>query len=82
MSTLPDDQHMARVSIGDEAWREFRALAVLRKRSVASYLGHLVLREINRAERVEERREIRQKANEEPAESDEVDETWVPPWEI
>lgn len=73
---------MARVSIGEGAWREFRALAVLRKRSVASYLGHLVLRELNRAERVEERREIREKAQAASSDEDEVDETWVPPWEI
>lgn len=85
MSTLPPDQHMARVSVSEERWLEFRALAIRRKRSVASYLGHLVQKELRRAEGVEWRRSLRA---EEPvedaaeAEADEVDESWLPPWEL
>lgn len=80
MSTLPDDQHMARVSIPEEQWLEFRALAIKKKRSVAAYLGHLVQKEIGRDGRVEQRRALRQ-VQEPPEPEDEVDETWVPPWE-
>ena len=40
MSSLPDDQHMARVSLPEDRWVEFRALARGKKRSIASYLGH------------------------------------------
>ncbi len=61
MSSLPDDQHMARVSIPEDQWLEFRALAIRKKRSVAAYLGHLVQKEIGRATRVEGRRSSRQK---------------------
>lgn len=81
MSTLPNDQHMARVSIPEEQWLEFRALAIRKKRSVAAYLGHLVQKEIGRDGRVEQRRALRQ-VQEEPEPADEVDETWVPPWEL
>lgn len=72
---------MARVSIPEEQWLEFRALAIRKKRSVAAYLGHLVQKEIGRDSRVEERRALRQ-AEHEPEPEDEVDETWVPPWEL
>lgn len=81
MSSLPDDQHMARVSITEEQWLEFRALAIRKKRSVAAYLGHLVQKEIGRDGRVEQRRATRQ-ARQEPIYEIEVDETWVPPWEL
>jgi hypothetical protein len=81
MSSLPDDQHMARVSIPEEQWLEFRALAIRKKRSVAAYLGHLVRKEIGRDSRVEERR-ARRLATEEPDYGSEVDERWVPPWEL
>ncbi|HEX2241494.1 MAG TPA: hypothetical protein VHJ82_10195 [Actinomycetota bacterium] len=77
MSSLPYDQHMARVSIPEEQWR---ALAIRKKRSVAAYLGHLVQKEIGRDGRVEQRRATRQVPQEPPSET-EVDETWVPPWE-
>jgi len=80
MSSLPPDQHMARVSIPEEQWLEFRALAIRKKRSVAAYLGHLVQKEIGRDTRVEQRRAARQA--QEPEQEDEVDETWVPPWEL
>lgn len=81
MSSLPDDQQMARVSIPEEQWLEFRALAIRKKRSVAAYLGHLVQKEIGRDSRAEERRAVRQ-AHHEPEPEDEVDEAWVPPWEL
>ena len=81
MRSLPDDQHMARVKVPEEQWREFRALAVLKKRSVAAYLGHLVQKEIGRSARVEQRRSLRQ-GSQPPAPETEVDETWVPPWEL
>lgn len=81
MSSLPDDQHMARVTVPEEQWLEFRALAIHKKRSVAAYLGHLVQKEIGRDGRVEQRRALRQE-HEEIEHEDEVDETWVPPWEL
>ncbi len=80
MSSLPDDQHMARVSIPEEQWLEFRALAIRKKRSVAAYLGHLVQKEIGRDGRVEQRRATRQ-VQQEPIYETEADETWIPPWE-
>lgn len=80
MTSPPDDQHMARVSVSEELWLEFRALAVRKKRSVAAYLGHLVRKELGRAARVEERRSARQRSESEP--EPDVDESWVPPWEI
>jgi hypothetical protein len=80
MSSLPDDQHMARVSLPEEQWLEFRALAIRKKRSVAAYLGHLVQKEIGRDGRVEQRRATRQ-VPEESIHETEVDETWIPPWE-
>jgi hypothetical protein len=81
MRSLPDDQHMARVSIPEEQWLEFRALAIRKKRSVAAYLGHLVQKEIGRDNRVEQRR-ARRRPTEDPEYETEVDETWVPPWEL
>ena len=82
MRSLPEGQHMARVTIPEDDWLAFRALAIQKKRSVAAYLGHLVQKEIGRAARVEIRRERRQKAAPGEVAQDEVDETWVPPWEI
>ena len=85
MSSLPKNQHMARVSVPDEQWLEFRALAIRSKQSVAGYLGHLVQKELSRAERVEWKREMRQRREPPPRPqrpTDEVDETWVPPWEL
>ena len=82
MRSLPEGQHMARVTISQDDWLTFRALAIQKKRSVAAYLGHLVQREIRRAARVEIRRERRQQIAVDQADNDEVDETWVPPWEI
>jgi hypothetical protein len=75
---------MARVTVSEERWLDFRALAIRRKRSVAAYLGHLVQKELRRAEGVEWRRSLRA---EEPVEDgtqvdDEVNENWVPPWEV
>ena len=80
MSSLPDDQHMARVSVPEEQWLEFRALAIRKKRSIAAYLGHLVQKEIGRDGRVEQRRAKRQ-VTEEPVCGIDVDEPWIPPWE-
>ncbi len=80
MSSLPHDQHMARVSIAEERWLEFRALAIRKKRSIAAYLGHLVEKEIGRDGRVGQRRATRQDSQE-PVYETEVDETWIPPWE-
>lgn len=77
--SLPDDQHMARVRLKDETWREFRALAVMKGRSVADYLGWLVQKELNRAQRSEDRRAARRQ--QEPV-KESVDESWIPPWEI
>lgn len=85
MSSLPENQHMARVTVPDERWLEFRALAADRKRSVAGYLGHLVQKELSRAERVEWKREMRNRREAPPElehSTDGVDETWVPPWEV
>ena len=79
MNSLPDGQRMARVTISDEDWRAFRALAIQKKQSVASYLGHLVRREIGRAARVEHRRALRSRFAQPEAD---VKATWVPPWEI
>lgn len=81
MSSLPENQHMARVTIETDQWVEFRALAIRKKRSVAAYLGHLVGKELGREERVEGRREERQARQPEIPE-EEVDETWIPPWEL
>jgi hypothetical protein len=75
--SLPDDQRIARVNLGEERWLEFRALALRKRRSVADYLGRLVDKELNRAQRTEDRRAA--KRVEPPAEP--VDETWIPPWE-
>lgn len=44
-------QQMARVNIGADEWKAFRALTILRDRSVADYLGHLVAKELRRVER-------------------------------
>ena len=85
MSSLPQNQHMARVTVSEERWLEFRSLAIRSKRSVAGYLGHLVQKELNRAERVEWKREMQRReappeADIQPA--DGVGGTWVPPWEL
>ncbi len=85
MTSLPPDQHMARVTVSEERWLEFRALAIRRKRSVATYLGHLVQKELRRAEGVEWRRSLRgeQRIDDAPeADADEVGEDWIPPWEV
>ena len=88
MSSLPVDQHMARVNLSEEQWLEFRALAIREKRSVAAYLGRLVEKEIGRMARVEQRRSQREidepkKARVSALANDEtVDDGWVPPWEI
>jgi len=71
--SLPDDQHMARVRLGEERWGEFRALARVKHRTVADYLGRLVIKELNRAQRTEDRRAARAR--------DEAKD-WIPPWEI
>jgi hypothetical protein len=42
---------MARVNIGADEWKAFRALTIPRGRSVADYLGHLVAKELRRVER-------------------------------
>lgn len=76
--SLPPDQHMARVRTEEPTWREFRALAKEKGRSVADYLGWLVQKELNRAERTNARRALRA---EEPHD-DPAAEGWVPPWEI
>lgn len=76
--SLPDDQHMARVRLEAERWREFRALAVIKRRSVADYLGWLVQKELNRAQRTEDRRMARRQVEHL---EDTADESWVPPWE-
>ena len=86
MSSLPENQHMARVTVPEERWLEFRALAIRRKRSVAGYLGHLVQKELSRAERMEWKRRVRERkaapsVPDEPS-PDKVDESWVPPWEL
>jgi hypothetical protein len=82
MRSLPDGQHMARVTISEEEWMTFRSLAIRKKRSVAAYLGHLVRKEIGRDQRVERRRALRPTGPAPETLQDEVDETWVPPWEI
>lgn len=82
MRSLPEGQHMARVTIPEDDWLAFRALAIQKKRSVTAYLGHLVQKEIGRAARVEIRRERRQEVAAVETADDEVDESWVPPWEI
>lgn len=48
-------------------------------RSLADYLGWLVQKELNRAQRTEARRTTRRQASftEEP-----VDQSWAPPWEL
>lgn len=86
MSSLPENQHMARVTVPEERWLEFRALAIRRKRSVTAYLGHLVQKELDRAERVEWKRGLRER-NAPPSvpdehSTDEVDDSWIPPWEL
>jgi len=87
VSSLPDDQHMARVTIPEEQWLEFRAMAIRERRSVAAYLGRLGEKEIGRMAQVEERRSQREldKTNNPPthvlAPKIEVDDDWVPPWE-
>jgi hypothetical protein len=46
-------QQMARVNVDFETWAEFRAAAIRRRQSVASYLGDLVVREVKRAHRTQ-----------------------------
>jgi len=88
VSPLPVDQHMARVNLSEEQWLEFRALAIREKRSVATYLGRLVEKEIGRMARVEQRRSQREidepKGAQVPAPPNDepVDDGWIPPWEI
>jgi hypothetical protein len=87
VSSLPVDQHMARVNLSEEQWLEFRALAIREKRSVAAYLGRLVEKEIGRMERVEQRcseREVHapSDARAQPADQGPIDDGWIPPWEI
>ena len=88
MSSLPVDQHMARVNLSEQQWLEFRALAIREKRSVAAYLGRLVEKEIGRMERVEQRRSQREFDEPQgvqaqaPVPEEPVDDGWVPPWEI
>ena len=85
MSSLPDDQHMARVSLPEDRWVEFRALARGKKRSIASYLGHLVGKELRRTERVEWKRSLRSRATEPVTVDDETEDEgnpWIPPWEV
>lgn len=76
--SLPPDQRMARVRAEEPTWQEFRALAKEKGRSIADYLGWLVQKELNRAKRATARRALRV----EESHPDEVDEAWVPPWEI
>lgn len=81
MSTLREGQHMTRLNVPHEQWLEFGTLARRKKRSVAAYLGHLVQKEIGRDASVEGRRSAREGAFEAQPGS-EVDESWVPPWEL
>lgn len=76
--TLPDYQRMARVNLGEERWVAFRALAKTKKRSVADYLGKLVDKELNRAQRTEDRRRARY--TDQPVQIPTQD-IWIPPWE-
>ena len=76
--TLPDHQRMARVNLDEERWSDFRALAKTKKRSVADYLGKLVDKELNRAQRTEERRLARYRAQPVQIQPEEI---WIPPWE-
>ena len=65
---IPPGQQMARVNISEEQWREFRSEALLRNRSVAAFLGHLVRKELKRVARARALEERRQdlRANERP----------------
>jgi hypothetical protein len=45
------EQQMARVNVSDEEWLAFRMEAIRTKRSVATYLGHLVAKELRRIDR-------------------------------
>jgi hypothetical protein len=76
--SLPDHQRMARVNVAEVRWEEFRQLAKTKKRSVADYLGRLVDKELNRAQRTEDRRAARVAT--EPT-TEPVEEMWIPPWE-
>jgi hypothetical protein len=68
---------MARVNLGEARWLEFRALAREKRRSAADYLGRLVEKELNRAQRTEDRRAARRVEQA----TDPVEEIWIPPWE-
>ena len=48
---VPANQHMARVNVDLETWTAFRVEALRAQTSVASYLGKLVCREVERARR-------------------------------
>lgn len=52
-NSLPAGQQMARVNLSSEEWRVFRSTAVLKQRSVAEYLGHLVRKELRRVDRAD-----------------------------
>ena len=85
VSSLPDDQHMAHVSLPEDRWVEFRALARGKKRSIAAYLGHLVAKELRRAERVEWKRSLRSRETEPvtvEVETEDESNAWIPPWEV
>lgn len=58
--SLPQNQRMARVQIDLSDWQEFLSLAARRKGSVASYLGHLVQKELLRARRKAERTRLKE----------------------
>jgi hypothetical protein len=81
MSTLPEGQRMARVQADEADWNEFQELARSKRRSIAAYLGHLVRKEIGRAERAADRSAKRRTAT---SGSEQVgdDEPWLPQWEI
>jgi len=47
--TSGPDQQTARVNVDDERWREFRIMAIEADRSIADYLGQLVVDELRRS---------------------------------
>lgn len=51
------DQQTARVNVDDERWREFRILAIEADRSIADYLGQLVVDELRRSRKRKRRTE-------------------------
>jgi hypothetical protein len=50
-------QQTARVNVDDERWREFRILAIEADRSIADYLGQLVVDELRRSRKRKRRTE-------------------------